>query len=251
MKTLLLPRGIQGRNVSLAGAAEEIIGRTVEEFLHTEFFGKTRFDAIQDIKERGEFSADVTQLRKDGVRVHIEAHTVALREENGIIPGYVSINRDISERKNTENILRANQEQLLSLIKEAPISIAMFDQNMRYIATSQRWVNDYGLSDNDLSGRSHYDVFPDLPDYWREAHRKGLAGETIKNDDDLWIREDGTKYWLRWAIVPWHDADGKIGGIIISTEDITEGKHAVEELTDERGKIPLPVREQPLSDVDL
>jgi PAS domain S-box-containing protein len=210
--------------------AEEVIGRTVEEFLHTEFFGKTRFDAIQALREKGEFSADVTQLRKDGVRVHIEARTVALRDENGYVPGYVSINRDISERKTAENILRANQDQLLSLIKEAPISIAMFDHDMCYIATSQRWVNDYGLSYDNLVGRSHYDVFPDLPEYWREAHRKGLSGETLKNDDDFWIREDGTKYWLRWAIVPWHDTRGEIGGLIISAEDISEHKKAEEEL---------------------
>jgi PAS domain S-box-containing protein len=210
--------------------AEEVIGGKADEILQTEFFSKTRFDVIQALREKGEFSADVTQIRKDGGRVHIEAHTVALWDENGNILGYVSINRDISERKTAENLLRATQEQLLSLIKEAPISIAMFDQNMRYIATSQRWVNDYRLGDNYLLGRSHYDVFPGLPENWKEAHRKGLAGETIKNDDDLWVREDGTKSWFRWAIVPWHDAEGKIGGIIISTEDITEGKRAVEEL---------------------
>lgn len=210
--------------------ANEVIGRRSEEFLQTEFFNKTRSEVIQGIKETGEFSSDVTQLRKAGSRVDIEARTVALRDENGHIQGYVSINRDISERKHSENLLHINQEQLRSLINEAPISIAMFDRNMCYIATSQRWVSDYGRGYPDLIGHSHYEVHPDLPDVWKEAHQKGLTGETIKNDDDFWIQKDGTKYWLRWAIVPWHDTEGEIGGIIISTEDITERKRAEEEL---------------------
>jgi PAS domain S-box-containing protein len=210
--------------------AKEVIGRKAEEVLRTEFFSKKRSDAVQELKDKGEFSADVTQLRKDGTRIHIEARTVALRDENEYLTGYVSVNRDISERKNTENILRANQEQLLSLIKEAPISIAMFDRNMCYITTSQSWISEYGRSHPELVGLSHYEVYPNLPEHWKEAHRRGLAGETIRNDDDLWIQEDGNKYWLRWTIVPWHDTKGEIGGIIISTEDISERKQAEEKL---------------------
>ena len=53
--------------------ANEIIGRKAEEILQTEFFSKTRSDAIQEIKERGEFSAEVTQSRKDGSRIPTEA----------------------------------------------------------------------------------------------------------------------------------------------------------------------------------
>ena len=210
--------------------AEEMIGQKAEKILQTEFSNLTRPDAIKELQEDGEFSADVTQLRKDGTRVHIETRTVALRDGNGHIQGYVSINRDISERKEAENRLRENQEQLRSLIREAPISIAMFDLNMCYIAASERWGAEFGRGYSELIGLSHYEVHPDLPDRWKEAHQKGLAGEMLRNDDDFWIQNDGIKHWLRWAIVPWHDAQGEIGGIIISAEDITERKQAAEKL---------------------
>ena len=210
--------------------AEEMIGTKANEILQTEFLNITRPEAIKELQETGQFSADITQLRKDGSRIHIETRSVAMRDERGDFRGYVSVNRDISERKNAENILHENQEQLRSLIKEAPVSIAMFDCDMCYIATSQRWVAEYGRGHDHLVGLSHYKVHPDVPEVWKEAHRRGLAGETLKNDDDLWIQNDGTKHWLRWAIVPWHDAQGEIGGIIISTEDITERKRAEAEL---------------------
>jgi PAS domain S-box-containing protein len=106
----------------------------------------------------------------------------------------------------------------------------MFDREMRYIVTSQRWVAEYGRGFTELAGRSHYEIHPDLPEQWKEAHRRGLAGESLRNDNDLWIWADGTKNWLRWAIVPWHDSQGDIAGIIISAEDITEAKRAEQEL---------------------
>ena len=138
--------------------------------------------------------------------------------------------RDITDRKAAEQALSFSQQQLRSMILEAPISIAMFDKDMRYIAASHRWVHDYGNGHTDLIGKYHYDLIPDIPESWREAHRRGQAGETIRNDDDLWVHDDGSKSWLSWAIVPWHDIQGNIGGIIISAEDITARKLGEENL---------------------
>ena len=329
--------------------AEEVIGRTGEEILKSEFFSKTRLEVLQELRESGKFSAEITQLRKDGSRIHIETRTVLLRDESGQRIGNLSVNRDISERKQAEENLRrfkllsehsrdiilfmthkdgrildantaaqraygyshdelmvltiqdlrasdvrgltadqmaqaaaggilfetihrrkdgttfpvevssqgatiggvrtlisivrditdrkrseqalqASQEQLLSLIKQAPLSIAMFDQEMRYIVASQRWVSEYGRGHSDLVGRSHYEIHPDIPEPWKEAHHRGLTGESLKNDNDMWTWADGTKNWLRWAIVPWQNTQGEIGGIIISAEDITENKRAEEAL---------------------
>ena len=82
--------------------AEEVIGRRGEDVLKTEFFSRTRPEVLQELKESGEFSAEITQLRKDGSRIHIETRTVTLRDERGQSIGYVSVNRDITERKQVE-----------------------------------------------------------------------------------------------------------------------------------------------------
>ncbi|HSK66723.1 MAG TPA: PAS domain S-box protein, partial [Anaerolineales bacterium] len=78
---------------------EEVVGKRGEEILHTEFFNISRPEALQGLREKGEFSAEVTQLRKDGTRFPVETRTAALRNEHGTIRGYVSVNRDIIERK--------------------------------------------------------------------------------------------------------------------------------------------------------
>lgn len=122
--------------------------------------------------------------------------------------------------------LQNSQRQFLLCITLAPVSIAMFDQDMRYLAASRHWLHDYSRGYSDLIGLSHYEVHPDLPERWKEIHRRGLAGETLKNDEDLWVQADGSLHWLRWSVTPWKDMHGEIGGIIISAENITERKQA-------------------------
>ena len=139
---------------------------------------------------------------------------------------FVALFEIVTGRKHAEELLQQSHKQLLSFIEQAPLSIAMFDREMNYLAASRRWVAEYGRGYKDLIGRNHYEVHSDVPDYWKDAHQRGLAGESLKNDDDVWVQTDGTKYWLRWAITPWTDENGKIGGIIISAENISERKRA-------------------------
>ena len=121
------------------------------------------------------------------------------------------------------------QAELMRLfIRHAPVALAMFDRDMRYILASQRWMSDYGLTEA-VVGRSHYEVFPEIPARWRDAHRRGLAGETLREEQDRFDRADGSTQWLRWEIRPWLSHAHAIGGIVIFTEDITARKMAEEE----------------------
>ncbi len=160
-----------------------------------------------------------------------------LLDGDGRTIGLYGISRDITERKFAENRLRRNQEQLQLFIEHAPISIAMFDRRMNYLAYSRRWLEDYGGVYRSLSGRNHYVVHPDLPEKWRAIHRRSLAGETLENEADHWIRADGSERWLRWAVLPWMGVAGAVGGIIISAEDITERKSAEVALADSRARL--------------
>ncbi len=136
----------------------------------------------------------------------------------------------LREQRMREDALREREELLRLFVEHAPASIAMFDKDMRYQAVSRRWLQDYNLEGRELTGRSHYDVFPEIPERWKEIHRQGLDGEVIRADEDPFQRADGSLQWLRWEIRPWHTAADEIGGIIIFTEDISERKRAEAEL---------------------
>lgn len=135
---------------------------------------------------------------------------------------------DISDRKNAEQLLRDSEEKLRMFIEHAPASLAMFDKEMRYLAVSKRWLADYKLENMNPINRSHYDIFPEIPQTWKEVHQRGMNGEVVINEEDIFMRVDGKIQWLRWEVRPWF-SNNKIGGIVIFTEDITDRKNAEEE----------------------
>ncbi len=129
---------------------------------------------------------------------------------------------DLHER--TEQALRASEQRLRLFIEHVPASVALLDRDMRYLATSRRFATDFRVAVDGLVGRSHYEVFPDVPDRWREIHRRCLAGAVESAEEDPFPRADGTLDWVRWEILPWRTDAGDIGGIIIFAEVITERK---------------------------
>jgi PAS domain S-box-containing protein len=126
-------------------------------------------------------------------------------------------------------LLQAREELLKLFVKHVPVAVAMFDRDMRYLQVSDRWCADYSLDGSQILGRSHYEVFPDLPERWKESHRRGLEGETLRAKEDRWAREGGTN-WSRWEIRPWQNLDGAPRGILIFSEDITHRKQAEDAL---------------------
>jgi PAS domain S-box-containing protein len=131
-----------------------------------------------------------------------------------------AIEQDRAERKQTQQALRESEDRLRLFIEHAPAAIAMFDRELCYLAVSNRWKRDYDLPD-DIIGRCHYDVFPDLPEHWKDACRRGLAGEVSRADEDPLVRADGKLLWVRWEVLPWYTAGGEIGGILLAAEEIT------------------------------
>lgn len=134
------------------------------------------------------------------------------------------------DRRRFEDIANTNEALLRLFIKHTPAAIAMFDTDMRYLQVSDRFLTDYDLEGQDIIGKSHYDVFPDIPIKWREAHRRILAGAVEQCEEETYIAADGSTGWLQWESLPWRKADGEIGGLILFTQVITARKRAEEAL---------------------
>jgi PAS domain S-box-containing protein len=168
--------------------------------------------------------AELYRRARSRLEETVAERTAALSQANE------RLTQEIEDRWHADEALQASERKLQLFIEKAPAAIAMFDRDLRYIATSRRWITDYRLDDQDIVGRCHYDVFPEIPEHWKEVHRRCLAGATEKCDEDAFLRLDGTTDWIRWEVLPWYEAGGGIGGIIMATENITYRKKAEEAL---------------------
>lgn len=167
-----------------------------------------------------------SHYKKDGEEIimEISSHKIKYDNRNAIL----SLGKDVTEQAKIESQLKEREAQLNLFIKHSPASLAMFDKEMRYIVTSNRWIEDYNLFEKDIVGKTHYEIFPEIGQEWKEIHQRCLRGAIEKREEDVFVRNDGRVDWVRWEIHPWYKISNKIGGIIMFTEVITERKKAAE-----------------------
>lgn len=135
-----------------------------------------------------------------------------------------------------ERKLSHYNELLKYIIEYDHSAIAVLDRDLRYLYVSRRFLTDYNVTIDDILGRKHYEIFPGLPDRWKEAHSRALTGEIIKSEEDSFINNDGRTEWVSWECRPWFESNGSIGGIILYTEVITRFKETEFELIKAREK---------------
>jgi PAS domain S-box-containing protein len=135
---------------------------------------------------------------------------------------------EVTARKQAEAELSASEQRLRHFIRHAPAAVAMFDTDMRYLQVAERWLAEHGLQGENIIGRSHYEVFPDIPERWKEVHRRVLAGAVERSEEDPFLRANGSTDWFQWEMRPWYRARGEIGGCIMFTQVVTERKRALE-----------------------
>ena len=126
------------------------------------------------------------------------------------------------EQRRATDSLAESEARLQRFVDQAPAAIAMFDRDMRYLAVSARWQNYFAPNGAALNGQLHYEALPTISDQWREYHKRGLAGEVLAADNDMFVGLDGRSQYLRWELRPWRVMDGTIGGITIMAEDVSD-----------------------------
>jgi PAS domain S-box-containing protein len=223
---------------------EQELGNGWAEGVQSEDLQRCLQTYCQAFDERKKFRMEYRLRRHDGEYRWVLDIGVPRFNQDHSFAGYIGICVDVTDRKEAEQalqqanriseeqaaLLQTREELLKIFVKHVPAAVAMLDRDMRYLQVSDRWCADYSLDGPRILGRSHYEIFPDLPEGWKQIHRRCLEGETLRAEEDRWDRNGGTT-WLRWEIRPWMNSDGLQGGILIFSEDITRRKQMEEALS--------------------
>ncbi len=228
---------------SQLGYAEHELSNRYQEW-ESRLHSDDRAQALEITREfregiRDNYDIEFRLRHKDGSWRWILSRADMIHDSDGRPIRMMGCHVDITERKQSEEMFREREQQLRLFIEHSPASIAMLDHEMQYLVTSRRWLADYRLGEQDLTGRNHYDVFPEIAEPWKEIHRRCLGGAIETCDEEAFVRADGNTDWIRWEIRPWHKAQGEIGGLIIFSEVITERKQAAEALRESQTVLQL------------
>jgi PAS domain S-box-containing protein len=207
--------------LKLLGRTEaEVVGRAALAFVQDD--DRPAVHALFESQQRGEVpdaDYEFRVKRKDTVDAWLAAH-VRVVEDGGQAVGFQAVGRDITERKRAQLALERERKQLHSIVGHAPVAMAILDRQARYVAHSERWLKYWGIAGRDLVGRSHFEMFPDLPAVQWEAVQRALAGEVVAQPEDLVEGPGGQRMWMRWSLHPWRGAAGGIDGIVVAVHNI-------------------------------
>jgi PAS domain S-box-containing protein len=235
------PYGIQLTDLSGKIIFSNPAHHKIQGYADGELIGRHIWDLMADKKHRESTKAYYEKLitsqhqpetyynrdrTKDGREIDVQINWDYFYDSDGHLDGIISIVSDVTEIKRAEENLKANEALMRYIIKHDPNALAVYDHDLCYIAVSDRYLKDYNVKEHDILGRHHYEVFPEMPQHWKDVHQRVINGAIEKNDDDYFERPDGSITYNRWECRPWYHADGSIGGMITYTEVTTERKKA-------------------------
>jgi len=206
---------------------EELSERNLEEKGFEPQYERSTFK--EEIEREGWIvSSESTWITRDGKKLHVIENARAVRDEDGKTLYYEGTAENITERKKAEEKLK----QYRFMVESAYDAIFFKDLESRYIIANNKTLEAFGLSREQVIGKSDYEIMPDKAEAAKNIEDDKLVFETGKPTEisKHMTGSDGKEHWFQAIKVPQFDGEGNIIGLIGIARDITESKRRETEL---------------------
>jgi PAS domain S-box-containing protein len=162
--------------------------------------------------------------------IWLSATAKPLRDENGVLTGGVLVLRDISERKQTEEIIKVSEDRYRQIIETASEGIWIIDADNNTSFVNNKMTEMLGYSAAEMQGKP---LLAFMDQEGRAIAQNNIARrqQGIKEQHDFkFRRKNGSDLWAMVSTNPVFDHEGKYAGALGMISDITERKQAEEDL---------------------
>jgi PAS domain S-box-containing protein len=199
---------------------EEIRGQLAREMLHSELTEEQRLEVLQQVEKTDNFQLEVIHQRKNGTPIYIEATSMPLRDENGKTTGFVSVNRDVTERHHTEAKFRG-------LLESAPDAMVIVDGQGKIVLVNSQTKKLFDYAADELIGQSVEMLIPARFLTHHPEHRTTYFADprvrVMGQGLELYARrKDGTEFPVEISLSPLEMDEGLL--VSSAIRDITERK---------------------------
>jgi PAS domain S-box-containing protein len=191
-------------------------------------------------------TVDASKGRKDR---WVSTTKVILRDAQGKVTGFIGLGRDITGRKQMEEVLDRERSLLRTLIDNLPDAIYAKDAAGRKILANPADLKNLHLkTEAEAIGRTDFDFFPrDIAEKFHADDQKVMQDQPVINREEYFLNEEGGKRWLMTSKLPLRDQNGKIVGLVGIGRDITERKLAEQTVANERALLRTFVDQLPVA----
>lgn len=207
-------------------SAAEMIGRSIRTVVPADRMRE--HDELHARVCRGELirGVDVVRVRKDGTRVPIALTLSLIKDAAGRVLGVSAIERDVTERKRAERVLRESEERFRLTFEEAPIGMALVSLQGRFIRVNKALCEITGYGPDELTRLTSRQItHPDDSDAGVDLARRVVSGELPRYQlGTRYLRKDGTVIDVMTSASVVRDDQGQALYYIGEIEDVTERK---------------------------
>jgi diguanylate cyclase (GGDEF)-like protein/PAS domain S-box-containing protein len=172
-------------------------------------------------------------VSSDGKQRWVSTIKVPFHDNLGNVLGLVGVARDVTAKKIAEDESFHARQMLQMVVDNIPMLVFWKDPNLVYMGCNQAFANHVGLSSpEEIVGKTDYDFSnKDVADYLRGEDLHVIENDTPKlGYEDYTIQPDGSKRWTRLNKIPLHSREGKVIGLLFTSEDITDRIQAEQEI---------------------
>lgn len=205
--------------------AADVIGKPGVDVLQTNFLGVDPDQMRRQIAETGRYVGEAMQVRQDGTRIPVEVASIALRDHTEKITGYVSVNRDISERKKAE-------ERFALVVESAPNAIVLVNQNDQIVMVNPQAAKIFGYTREQMNNLQLDQLVPERYHNQHASYRAGFFTNPqirpMGMGRDLYaLHKDGTEFPVEIGLAPIETVQGSM--VMASIVDISARRQAEKE----------------------
>ena len=153
-------------------------------------------------------------------------------DNNGNITDMIGTAQDITERKNGEELLRQSEINLRAILENTDTGFYLLDSGANIIAFNKK-VNQFAKLSFGFELQEKQNLIKQFAPE-RQQQFADIFSETIKGTNITYEinypQIDGTIIWYSVSGNQVHNSNGKVVGVCVAVNNITEKKHAEDEL---------------------
>jgi formate hydrogenlyase transcriptional activator len=223
---------------------DELIGQPIEMLVPRRFRGRhpnhrENYSAHPRARQMGA-AMNLWGLRKDGSEFPVDIMLKPIADADG--SAVLSIIRDVTEQREAQEQLRANDLRLRSIVESvSEYAIYLLDAEGHVMTWNPGAERIKGYAADEAIGLhfsrflTQEDIDKDHPaDLLRRAARQGRV------EEEGWrVRKDGSRFWANVVLTAIRDSTGAVTGYAKVTRDVTESKQAQESVIAELSTLLL------------
>ncbi|MEG3881783.1 PAS domain S-box protein [Microcoleus sp. herbarium7] len=176
------------------------------------------------------FDREIYNYTKDGKGYWVALSIAPIYQENGQLQGFIGVHADITDRKQTEEILTESESYYRCIVETASEGVWMFDSHSKTTFANTRMAEMLGYTVEEIQGRSLFEFIDgderEIAQTYVQRRKQGIR----ERHDFKFTRKDGSHLWAIVSATPMFDSEGEFCGVLRMITDISDRKLAEAEL---------------------